>query len=624
MEKYYKLLFYINKEGFHSQRRLAKAANMSVGSINSILKEMEKAGLLEKIEQEKTVYKLTKKGQNYLEDMLENKKDEKLSFNCKESEDVQKIHTAVILAAGMETEFSKPVGLLTIGDIPIIELMIRNLSQEGIEKFYIVVGYKRQEYQNYFGSRYNIQLIENDRYKWTGTMASLVCVKELAEEDFLLVEGNQILEEVAFTKILNDAAPNCVLLTKPSASGDEAYVELDENYSIFRISKDIRQLNRVDAELVGVSKISRNLFSKMLEYYEGNQNPLLNYEYVIENIGRIYQITGVMVDDMAWTVIENEQLYYKAEKMIYPKIKKRAKLRKENCARSILMNSMGLGEGEIEECRIGGGMTNTNFFVRFHNKQYILRIPGAGTDVMIDRKSEQHNGALAASIGINPSTLYFNAITGVKVTECIEGAETLNGKTARLEVNIKETTRILKMLHQSDMKMYGSFQVQKEYEKYKKKIEELHGVYYPGFEEIDTFFYALMRRLQAIGLATLPCHNDLVAENFIKDKNGRMFLIDWEYSGYNDPMWDLAAHLIECEFEPVEEELFLQYYFGQEADLVSKEKIVIFKMCQDVLWSAWTVLKEAEGEDFGSYGIDRLNRALEMKEEYIKTYEEIF
>lgn len=619
MEKYYKVLYYINRDGFQNQRDLAIKTKMSVGSINALLKNLESDGYLLKVREPKRTFLLTEAGHSYLEAALEMKQEEKLSLENKEKITLR-VRKAVILAAGVNPCFELPVGMLPVSGLPLIEWMIRSLTQNGIEQIYIVVGYQKEVFEEYFKNRSNIVLIENERYKWTGTMASLAKVGRAVQGDFLLLDGNQILEETAIIKLLKAKESNCVLLTNPSDSGDEALVELNEDGSIFRISKDIRQLNSIDAELVGASKITSLLFEKMLEYYHSNQNPLLNYEYVIENIGRIYRITGVMADDMAWTIIENEDLYYKAENLIFPKIKKRERLRKENQAKETLRRCMNLKEEEIEECTIGGGMTNTNFFVKFRGGHYILRMPGAGTDVMINRINEEHNAALASALGVNPATIYFNAQTGVKITECIEEAETLNQKTARLEVNMKETTRILKALHYSDMEMYGSFHVQTEYEKYKRKIEEIHGVYYSGFEEMDSFFYEMLVRLEELGLDRRPCHNDLVAENFIKDGKGRMYLIDWEYSGYNDPMWDLASHLIECEFKPVEEELFLQYYFEGETDSISKEKIALYKICQDLLWSVWTVLKEAEGEDFGSYGEDRLRRAMKMREEYRKTY----
>ena len=113
-----------------------------------------------------------------------------------------------------------------------------------------------------------------------------------------------------------------------------------------------------------LSRISLSLYRKMLEYFADNQNPMLNYEYVIEDIGRIYQIRGIMVDDMAWTVIEDQELYRKARERVYPKILKRERLRKENHARETFSRCMGIPEESIEDFGISGGMTNTNFYVK--------------------------------------------------------------------------------------------------------------------------------------------------------------------------------------------------------------------------------------------------------------------
>ena len=360
--------------------------------------------------------------------------------------------------------------------------------------------------------------------------------------------------------------------------------------------------------MIGVSRISLGLYRKMLEYFSDNQNPMLNYEYVIENIGRLYQIRGVRMDDMAWTVIEDQELYRKARELVYPRIRKRESLRRENRAKEAFSSCMGIPKDKVEDFRISGGMTNTNFYVKAEGQEYILRMPGACTDRMIDRRSERHNSALASDLGINVQTLYFDAKTGVKVTKYLQDAVTLNGKSARLEMNIRKSSRLLKRLHQSDLRLYQEFSVTREYEKYKELIHRAKVEVYPEFLEMDEAFYRLTERLEKLGLESLPCHNDLVPENLILDASGRMYLIDWEYSGYNDPMWDLASHLLECEFSKEEEELYLQYYFEDGVPETAKEKICIFKILQDILWAAWTIAKEARGESFGSYGRDRLKR----------------
>lgn len=609
VEKYYKILYYLNQHPFENQRILARETKMSLGQVNTLIRRMTEEGYLEKKEGS---FFLTGKAGEYLEQrMRENQKDQLIFEKRRE-----RIRTAVILAAGKNEKFSCPTGLLKVGGIPLIERLMRMLTSQGIDDIYIVTGYQKDMYESYFEGR-AVTLVNNPRYKWNGTMESLSMVKDLVTDDFLLLESNLIFEETAVQTLIESDEANQLILTAPSGSQDEAFVELDGQQNLFRISKDIHQLNRIDGEMIGVSRISLTLYRKMLEYFRDNQNPMLNYEYVIENIGRIYQIRGVMMDDMAWTVIEDSELYRRAEELIYPRILKREKLRRENHAKETFSRCMGIPEEKLEDFRISGGMTNTNFYVRAEGKEYILRIPGACTDLMIDRKSERHNSALASDLGINVPTLYFDAGTGVKVTQYLPDAVTLNGKSARLEMNIRRSSGLLRSLHHSGLRLYQEFSVVREYEKYKELIQKTEAAVYPEFQEMDQAFYRLVERLERLGMDRLPCHNDLVPENLILDASGRMYLIDWEYSGYNDPMWDLASHLLESEFTKEEEELYLQYYFEGTAPEKEKEKIKIFKILQDILWAAWTMAKEARGEDFGAYGRDRMKRGK-------KAYEELY
>lgn len=609
MDKYYKILYYLNQHPFENQRILARETRMSLGQVNTLVRRMTEEGYLEK--KEGSIF-LTDRAGVYLEQKMRENQKVQLIFEKRR----EKLHTAVILAAGKNEFFDCPTGLLKVGEIPLVERLMRMLTAQGIDDIYIVTGYRKEMYEQYFEGR-AVTLVNNPRYKWNGTMESLSMVKDLVTDDFLLLESNLIFEETAVQTLMESDEANQLILTAPSGSRDEAFVELDGQQNLFRISKDIHQLNRIDGEMIGVSRISLTLYRKMLEYFQDNQNPMLNYEYVIENIGRIYQIRGVMMDDMAWTVIEDRDLYRRAEELIYPRILKREKLRRENHARETFSRCMGIEEEKLEDFRISGGMTNTNFYVRAEGKEYILRIPGACTDIMIDRKSERHNSALASDLGINVPTLYFDAGTGVKVTQYLPDAVTLNGKSARLEMNIRRSSGLLRNLHHSEMRMYQDFSVEREYEKYKELIRKTEAVVYPEFQEMDQAFYCLMERLKRIGTEHLPCHNDLVPENLILDAAGRMYLIDWEYSGYNDPMWDLASHLLESEFTREEEELYLQYYFEGTAPEKEKEKIQIYKILQDILWAAWTMAKEARGENFGAYGRDRLKRGK-------KAYEELY
>ena len=135
---------------------------------------------------------------------------------------------------------------------------------------------------------------------------------------------------------------------------------------------------------------------------------------------------------------------------------------------------------------------------------------------------------------------------------------------------------------------------------------------YEGWKEFKPQVMALESRLNQLGVEMCACHNDAVPENFIKAEDGTIYLIDWEYSGMNDPMADFAALFIESEFSEDSQDYFLKKYYQDNIPPHTKERILCYEILWDTLWAQWTVIKEANGDDFGTYGKDRYNRAKEL------------
>ena len=145
-------------------------------------------------------------------------------------------------------------------------------------------------------------------------------------------------------------------------------------------------------------------------------------------------------------------------------------------------------------------------------------------------------------------------------------------------------------------------------------IEELlgrvKGWMYEGYSELRPSIFALADRLNQLGVTLTPCHNDLVAENFVKGLDGKIHLIDWEYSGMNDPLWDLAALFIESSFSEENLQRALLLYYDNNIPPCVPQKILIYQILMDILWAIWTRIKETQGDDFGNYGIMRFQRAI--------------
>ena len=339
-----------------------------------------------------------------------------------------------------------------------------------------------------------------------------------------------------------------------------------------------------------------------------NINPYMNYEYTMLDVARNYKVGYEKINDLVWGEIDNKDQYEKVKKHIIPMIRRKEMQYKIDQVKSAIVNGLKVSEEEVKEIVPVGGMTNKNYKAFVNDKAYIVRIPGLGTSSMINRRDEMINSKLAADEGIDAKILFFDEESGVKIAELIEGAETLNPATAKKKENMELVVGALRTLHNSEIKMENRFNVFEKIEDYESLVKKVNGTLFEDYYEIKTRVLKLEKVLEDHGMEIKPCHNDTVPENFVKDINERMYLIDWEYSGLNDPMWDLAAHSIECDFSEDDEELFLNLYFNNLIEDKHKIRILVYKICQDFLWSIWTILKEAQGDDFGTYGIDRYNR----------------
>ena len=252
-----------------------------------------------------------------------------------------------------------------------------------------------------------------------------------------------------------------------------------------------------------------------------------------------------------------------------------------------------------------GGMTNQNYLAKTTNKQYIVKFFGKGTEKLINRQDEKYNLELLKDLDLDVKNYLFDIEAGIKVNEYIESAITLDSNT--IKTKFDKIAPILQTIHASGKELRGEFAPFEEIKKYESLIEEK--IPYANYEVVREEVFSLEKRLADLGVDRKSCHIDLVPENFIESPQGRLYLIDWEYSSMNDPMWDLAALFLESEFTRQEEEDFLSHYESEQTP-VSREKIAIYKILQDAIWSLWTVYKEEQGADFGDYGVNRYQRAV--------------
>ena len=513
-----------------------------------------------------------------------------------------KVKTAVILAAGESHGFKYPNGLVKVNNFILLERNIELLLKNGIEKIYIVIGYCKEQFA-YLVKKYNNQviLIENQEYKEKGSYYSLLKLKGIIKENILLLDSDILYEERALKNIIENKNSNVILVSEEKGQKNETYVEEKEGY-LYRISKDRRELKNIQGEMLGISKISYFLLNYLFNLSVDNKN--FAYEYAISETTSLFKIGIQRIDSLIWGEINNSQQLKYVEDKIIPRLIKVEKDKEVELIRNVFLEEMKNLDKEVEKIEPLGGMTNRNYLIFSKKNKYVFRKSGEGTSEIISRNNEINNCKKVKELGIDANLLVFNEKTGVKITEYIENARTLNPDTVIFY--LEEVAKTLRKLHTSKIEFNNTFNPFEEMKKYEELSQKLNGKFYEGYEEVKKIVFSLREKMEKLDIQLVSCHNDTVPENFIKSGN-KLYLIDWEYSGLNDPMWDLAAISIESKLSKENEEKLLSYYFGRKATKEERLRIHVNKIYQDFLWSIWTVLKEAKGVTFGSYGIDRFN-----------------
>lgn len=517
--------------------------------------------------------------------------------------------TAVILSARWDKDTQVPYPLRPFyEDVCLIDRTIEALEALGYSNILLVVGWQAQLYQKYASD--SVRLVLNPDYKFTSSMGSLAVAAPYIHEDFLLVEGDTFHEYKVLKALTETRNENCLAITEESGSGDEAFVETRHGF-VTKVSKDRHQICNFEGELLGIARISKAVLDVMLQKWERSNNPYLNYEYLLLDSTEVLDRPYIKFSNLIWGDVDCEEDFSKLCNYIYPRLR-----RKENpfdyenlvsYLKVIFPNEQI--ENEVRITQIGG-MSNKNFKVVKGSSEYVLRVPGNGSEGMVVRSNEEQNSMQACKMGINPPVRYFNAKNGIKLADYVKNAETLNGATIQRTSNMDKIVKIFQTLHHSHVRFGNEFNVFNEILNYEHLLEKANGRMYDGYEPVREKVFRLEEYLNGLGVSVKPCHNDLVAENFLKAEDGTIYLIDWEYSGMNDPMWDIAALFLENNFTDENQDYFLSHYFEGKEPANARKKILAYQILMDYLWTVWTCIKEAQGDDFGTYGMDRYTRAI--------------
>jgi thiamine kinase-like enzyme len=258
---------------------------------------------------------------------------------------------------------------------------------------------------------------------------------------------------------------------------------------------------------------------------------------------------------------------------------------------------------------LSGGITNHNYLCRVENKKYVLRIPGAGTDTFINREHELSSSIAAAEAGVSPEILCVVKPENAVVIPFIEG-EVLHPDTVTADnENIVKIVSTVRQVHEKAV-FQAETNVFDMTRKYIRMARDVDAFFPDDFDWMLSISEKIEKAMDRNVPESAACHNDLLSENFIIDPNGKLWLLDWEYGGMNDPYFDLGDFAVEHPLSAEQQELVIKTYCG-ENKYHRFCRMMLHQLTADLWWCQWAMIQDRISKidfDFFTYGLGRYSR----------------
>ncbi|MDO4421401.1 MAG: NTP transferase domain-containing protein [Eubacteriales bacterium] len=556
---------------FVNQRVLSEATGYSLGKVNETLKELNAEGYLNNLNQ------LTDKAESLI---------------AKTSP-----KNAIILAAGsgmrmVPVNLSFPKALLEVNGERLIERLIRQLNEAGINDITVVVGFMKESFE-YLIDKYGVKLTVNRDYFRKNNLHTLNLVRNNINNTYI-VPCDIWCAENPFSKV--------------------------ELHSWYMLS------NQTSPE----SNVRVNRKNEIvIDHKSVKGNGMVGIAYLIEPESEVVKENLKLMDETHpndfWesALVNNDKLIL-AAKMIdsneYVEINTYEQLRNTDSKSSQLKSDairtitevFGSNENEITNLEtLKKGMTNRSFVFTVKGSKYVMRIPGEGTDKLIDRKQEAEVYSVISGLDLSNEPIYINPDNGYKITDFLDSIRVCDPAS---ESDIARCMKRLREFHDLKLSVNHSFDIFGHIEFYESLREGKPSVY-GDYNETKANVYKLRSFVDSIEKDWCLTHIDAVPDNFLffsrKETDSKVLLIDWEYSGMQDPHVDIAMFCIYSLYGKQECDHLIDLYFEGNCDVETRAKIYCYIAMCGLLWSNWCEYKQMLGVEFGEYSLRQYRYAKE-------------
>ena len=569
------ILLCLRRGRFNNQRLLAEKSGKSLGFVNKSVKMLEEAGLINK--------------------------DLSLTLQADSLIEERRPQRAVILAAGSSLKLgpinsTTPTALLEIEGEILIERQIRQLHEAGITDITVVVGFLKERF-DYLVDMYGVKLSINNFYATKNNVYSVSLVSDrlsncyIVPSDIWSVKNPYKTEELYSWYMVSDCFDK------------NSFVRVNKKNELIRLSSE-----EAGNRMIGIAYLLDSeaciVRSRIEDYISDERHDDSFWEEALFDIDRMIINARVIPEDEDMEITTYEQ---------YRDIDLGSKHLKKD-ASNVITSVFGCKESDIKDVEaLKKGMTNRSFLFTIDGSKYILRIPGEGTEHLINRKQEADVYRTISGLGLCDDPVYMDTEKGFKITRFLEGTRVCNTEH---EEDLKKCMKKLKAFHKLNLKVNHVFDIYEHIEFY----ESLWNGYpslFRDYLETKEKIMSLKVVLNCIKKEWCLTHIDAVPDNFLfyqpcGSTEEELQLTDWEYAGMQDPHVDIAMFCIYSLFDKQKCDQLIDMYFEGKCNKETRGKIYCYIASCGLLWSNWCEYKRQLGIEFGEYNMRQYRYAKEF------------
>lgn len=551
-----------------TQRELAEKSGLSVGTVNKAIKEAVANHLINAGE-DRGLY-LSEQGLAHIEPY--------------------RVENAIILAAGFGSRcvpltYETPKGLLKVNGKVMMERQIEQLLEKGIDEIIIVVGYMKEKFE-YLIDRYGVKLVFNPEFSTKNNMASLYYALPYLGNSYILCADNWIEENIfnayeaeswfSCPYFHGETAEWCVTATKGGRirridiGGSDAYAIVGPAYFTRDFSKTFAAHTRAYYQTPGTEDyywehILRDKIDELPMY----MNKQTGNVHEFENLEELRQYDSSYIDTTNNSIMESIAALY-------------------DVPQGAIGNIFPIKEG----------LTNKSFHFSVNGDNYVFRLPGTGTDKLINRQNEKKVYEAIGPFGLSDEVVSFDAVSGIKISRYYENARNADPFS---DAELRLCMEKLRPVHQSGIRVEHAFDIEKMIAYYVSLAEGLGAIRFSDIGESKQKVEQLLELRRRLAVPEVLSHGDYAHVNVLMLPDGESKIIDWEFSGMADPIMDVSMYAIFAQFDRERIEASLRLYTGGEPTMKEYTRLYLYVALGGYLWCMWSQYKQALGQEFGEY-----------------------